>query len=124
MFAVARPDGWHTDLFVWGLVVGVVGALHNEFLFRLGPRLAGVTGSKLAAARAYGAFRRPVYTISYVVFGLAVGTYSAATGEVWFDLGITIYVAVIWLAVLMAIPLVARRIRAREVLRDQSSEQD
>jgi hypothetical protein len=124
LIGILRPDGWRMDLFIWGLFLGVVGVAHNEFMFRVGPRLAGATGSELAAVRARGKLRRRVYTIGYIVFGVFVGTYSAATGDMWFEVGFTILAGVIWFGVLIAIPLLARRIRARQAASRPSSEQD
>ncbi len=90
---VKRPGGWHTELLVWGLAVGLLAVLYFSFSVRLIARFFEVSDDEIAEAlhRRRSSVQQKVSYGSAFVMGMTCGVISATTGIVWFDVGFTAF---------------------------------
>jgi hypothetical protein len=100
-----HPAPWRWSLFWWGLAIGGVGMVHNEFVTRMGRRHNAVP----PARRMRVGGRRLSYTFVWVALAPLVGGLAAAWNLAWIDVAVGAYAVVVWVVALVVLFFVCRR---------------
>ncbi|MFL6241067.1 MAG: hypothetical protein ACJ735_16420 [Actinomycetes bacterium] len=108
VFAVVAHDSWNTWLLVWGLAIGVTGALQSELMIGFARRVTAGTPTA-SSTEDHIKLRRRINNAAMLALGLSVGLLAAAADLVWFDLAVTVLALAVWIPTsLLAIGVVRR----------------
>ena len=107
------PDRWNGAYLLWGILVGVIGALAQLGMLWFIPRLLGDQKERIDRFRSRSVLRYRIFVPNVLILGVMSGALSAILNDRFLVLGYTVGVIVFCGAPYVILPIVARKLRKR-----------